>query len=277
MPHGIEIKTPAQIAAMRRAGLVVQAGLQAMAAAARPGVTTAEIDAVGRKVLDEHGARSSFLNYGATFGLPPYPGVVCLSVNEQVVHGIPGPRVLRDGDILSIDFGAIVDGWHGDAARTVLIGDVSDQARDLVAAAREAMWAGIGAIRRGARVGDVSAAVEASVRGHAHRYGIVREYTGHGIGSAMHQLPDVPNWGRPHRGARIERGMALAIEPMLTLGTERVVEGDDEWTVSTADGSLAAHWEDTVAVMAGGLWVLTEPDGGRAELTARGVHYAGLD
>jgi len=277
MPHGIEIKKPAQIAAMRRAGLVVEAGLAAMAAAARPGVTTAEIDAVGRKVLDEHGARSSFLNYGASFGLPPYPGVVCLSVNEVVVHGIPGPRVLRDGDILSIDFGAIVDGWHGDAARTVLIGDVSTQARDLVDAAREAMWAGICAIKPGRRVGDVSAAIQASVKGHEHPYGIVREYTGHGIGSAMHQMPDVPNWGRPHRGARLDRGMALAIEPMLTLGGERVVEGDDEWTVSTADGSLAAHWENTVAVMNTGLWVLTEPDGGRAELEARGVRYAGVD
>ena len=277
--HGIQVKTPEQVVAMRRAGLVVEAGLAAMGAAARPGVTTGQLDTIGREVLDAHGATSSFLHYGAGFGLPPYPGVVCLSVNDEVVHGIPGKRVLRDGDILSIDFGAIVDGWHGDAARTVCVGEVSDDARDLIEATRQAMWAGVAAMWRGGssgvRVGDVSAAIEASARSQPRRYGIVREYTGHGIGTAMHQPPDVPNWGRPHRGARVERGVVLAIEPMLTLGGDRVVEGSDEWTVSTADHSLAAHWEDTVAVMADGLWVLTEPDGGRAELEARGVPCAG--
>ena len=280
-PHGIQIKTPAQIGAMRRAGLVVEAGLRAMAGAARPGATTAELDAIARQVLADHSATSSFLHYGAGFGQPPYPGVVCLSVNDQVVHGIPGPRVLRDGDILSIDFGAIVDGWHGDAARTVVIGSTTDEVLDLIEATRQAMWAGVAAIwgaatpgRTPVHVGDVSAAIEASIRSQPRRYGIVREYTGHGIGSAMHQPPDVPNWGHPHRGPRIGVGMALAIEPMLTLGGDRVVEGADEWTVSTADGKWAAHWEDTVAVLADGLWVLTEPDGGRAELEARGVPWA---
>jgi len=274
-PRGIQLKRPEQFDAMRRAGLVVVAGLEAMAAAAAPGVTTLELDAVGRDVLASHNAKSSFFHYGGGFGLPPYPGVVCLSVNEVVVHGIPGPRVLRDGDILSIDFGAIVDGWHGDAARTVTIGEVSQKALDLIEATRAAMWAGVAAVQAGARVGDVSAAIEASARSHAgHKYGIVREYTGHGIGSAMHQPPDVPNWGRPHRGPCIMAGMALAIEPMLTLGTDRVVEGADEWTVSTADGAWAAHWEDTVAVTPDGLWVLTEPDGGAAELAARGVKCA---
>jgi len=272
--RGIQIKRPEQIDTMRQAGLVVAAGLEAMAAAAAPGVTTSELDAVGRDVLASHGAESSFLHYGAALDLPPYPAVVCLSVNDVVVHGIPGSRVLRDGDILSIDFGAIVDGWHGDAARTVAIGEISDDARDLMEATRQAMWAGICAVKPGARIGDVSAAIEGSARGHSRRYGIVREYTGHGIGSAMHQPPDVPNWGRPHRGARIERGMTLAIEPMLTMGTERMVEDVDEWTVSTGDGSWAAHWENTVAVMPGGLWVLTEPDGGQAELASRGIAYA---
>jgi len=262
---------------MRRAGLVVSAGLEAMAAAAHPGVTTLELDAVGRDVLASHGAKSSFLRYGAGMGLPPYPGVVCLSVNEEIVHGIPGPRMLRDGDILSIDFGAIVDGWHGDAARTVVIGEASPKALELIEATRAAMWAGVAAVRPGARIGDVSAAIEASAMGHSGRkYGIIREYTGHGIGSAMHQPPDVPNWGHPHRGPRIVEGMALAIEPMLTLGTESVVEAGDEWMVSTADGSWSAHWEDTVAVMPDGLWVLTEPDGGAAELAARGVRCAPL-
>jgi len=274
--RGVELKRPEQFVAMRRAGLVVEAGLRAMADAARAGVTTAELDAIGRDVLASHGATSSFLNYGTAFGAPPYPGVVCLSVNDEVVHGIPGSRVLREGDILSIDFGAVVDGWHGDAARTVAIGTVSSGAQDLMDATREAMWAGIAAVRAGRRIGDVSSAIESSARAHQRRYGIVREYTGHGIGTAMHQPPDVPNWGRPHKGVRIVPGMALAIEPMLTTGGDRVVEGADEWTVSTADGSLSAHWENTVAVLSDGLWVLTEPDGGRSELAARGVPVSRL-
>jgi len=279
MARGIELKTNAQFAAMRRAGLVVSDGLIAMAAAAVPGATTAQIAEVGRGVLESHGARSSFLNYGAAFGCPPYPSVVCLSPDDVVVHGIPGPRVLEDGDILSIDFGAIMPGpggrgWHGDAARTVAVGDVTDEVRRLIDVTRQSMWDGIAAIQVGARVGDVSAAVEASVKSHGVRYGIVREYTGHGIGSAMHQSPDVPNWGRPHKGARIERGMALCVEPMITLGGERMVEQADGWTVKTADGSWAAHWENTVAVTKEGLWVLTEPDGGQRELQSRGIRCA---
>ncbi|MCL2783085.1 MAG: type I methionyl aminopeptidase [Propionibacteriaceae bacterium] len=277
MPRGIEIKQDDQIAAMRRAGLVVSAGLEAMAKAAVPGVTTADIEGVGRDVLSAHNARSSFLNYGIVFGMPPYPGVVCLSPNDVVVHGIPGPYVLQDGDILSIDFGAIVDGWHGDAARTVPVGQVGGAALKLIEATRQAMWSGIAAIRRGGRVSDISAAVEAAVKAQPHRYGIVRDYTGHGIGSAMHQAPDVPNWGRPGRGARIERGMALCVEPMLTMGSDRVAEQSDSWTVKTTDGGWSAHWENTVAVLADGLWVLTEPDGGRAELTARGIRWASLE
>jgi len=268
----IEVKTPGQIVAMRQAGLVVSTGLEAMAAAAVPGATTAQIADVGRDVLASHGATSSFLNYGAIFGAPPYPSVVCLSPNDVVVHGIPGPRVLRDGDILSIDFGAILGGWHGDAARTVAVGSVAPDVLALVEASRTAMWAGIAAIKPGARVGDVSAAVQTSVNS---RYGILREYTGHGIGTAMHQAPDVPNWGRPRRGPRIVAGMVLCVEPMITMGSERVYEQDDGWTVTTADGSWASHWENTVAVMPDGLWVLTEPDGGQKELTARGIKFCG--
>ena len=275
MQRGIEIKTPDQIAAMRRAGLVVSAGLEAMAAVAQPGVTTADIADVGRDVLARAGAVSSFLHYGAVWGAPPYPSVVCLSPNDVVVHGIPGPTVLRDGDIISIDFGAIVDGWHGDAARTVAVGSADAAAMALVEASRQAMWAGIAAIRPGARIGDVSSAVASSIEAQPARYGIVRDYTGHGIGTAMHQAPDVPNWGRPHRGPRIVVGMALCVEPMLTMGTEQVFEQDDGWTVKTGDGKWASHWEDTIAVMAGGLWVLTEPEGGKAELEARGLKYAG--
>jgi methionyl aminopeptidase len=277
--NGIQIKTPDQVRTMRRAGLVVAEGLEAMGKAAVPSATTADIDAIGREVLAKHGARSNFLNYGTEMGYPPYPGVACVSVNEIVVHGIPGPRVLREGDIVSIDFGGIVDGWHGDAARTFIVGaGTTPDATALVEATRESMWAGIAAIAIGHHIGDVSYAVQRSIQSHkpAH-YGIVREYTGHGIGTAMHQSPDIPNWGKPRTGARIARGMVLCVEPMLTLGGDRVVELADQWTVRTADNTWAAHWENTVAVLADGLWVLTEPDGGQAELTARGVPFAPLD
>ena len=274
--HRIQTKTPDEIRTMRRAGLIVAEGLTQMGRAAVPGATTADIDRAGRQVLRAHGAESNFLNYGAEWGIPPYPGVACVSVNEVIVHGIPDERELHDGDIVSIDFGAIVDGWHGDAARTFCVGEVSEEARLLSERTREAMWAGITQIRPGHRIGDVSAAVQASVESWDHPYGIVREYTGHGIGTEMHMDPDVPNWGRPGRGARITEGMCLCVEPMVTLGDDENDVLDDEWTVRTIDGSWAAHWENTVAVTHGGLWVLTEPDGGQAELEARGVPFAPL-
>ena len=174
--HRIQTKTPDEIRTMRRAGLVVAEGLAQMARAAVPGATTADIDRAGRQVLRAHGAESNFLNYGAEWGIPPYPGVACVSVNEVIVHGIPDERELHDGDIVSIDFGAIVEGWHGDAARTFCVGEVSEEARLLSERTREAMWAGITQIRPGHRIGDVSAAVQASVESWDHPYGIVREY-----------------------------------------------------------------------------------------------------
>lgn len=277
-PVGFSVE---EIRTMRRAGLVVAEGLRAMSDAARPGVTTAEIDQVGRDVLDSHGAASSFLNYGADWGIAPYPGVACISVNEEIVHGIPGGRRLQEGDVVSIDFGAIVEGWHGDAARTVTVGEASEDDLRLIEATRQSMWAGIAAARPGGRIGDISSAVEQVIiergRRDGHPYGIVREYTGHGIGQEMHMDPDVPNYGRPGRGPRIHRNQCLCVEPMLTLGTEETVTLDDDWTVVTGDGSRAAHWENTVAVTDEGLWVLTEPDGGRAELEARGIRFAPLD
>jgi len=279
-PRGIEIKNPDQVRLMRRAGLVVADGLARMGAAVVPGATTGDLDAIGREVLAVAGAASNFLDYGAALGYPPYPAVVCTSVNDVVVHGVPGPHVLQAGDIVSIDFGAIVEGWHGDAARTFVVGgETTPEATALIEATREATWAGIAAIAPGAFTGDVSYAVERSIRSHRGvSYGIVREYTGHGIGRAMHQPPEVPNWGRPRQGVRITRGMCLCVEPMVTLGGDRVAEDDhDSWTVRTVDGSLAAHWENTVAVVDGGLWVLTEPDGGAAELAARGVACVPLD
>ncbi|AZZ38916.1 type I methionyl aminopeptidase [Acidipropionibacterium jensenii] len=275
--HRIQIKDDDQIRVMRRAGLVVAEGLAEMVAAAVPGATTADLDRIGREVIARHGATSNFLGYGAEWGIQPYPGVACISVNEVIVHGIPDERELHDGDIVSIDYGAIVDGWHGDAARTALVGEVSDEVRELSEATRKSMWDGIAQIAPGARIGDVSSAVQVSLESHEHDYGIIRDYTGHGIGTEMHMDPDVPNWGRAHRGPRITEGMCLCVEPMATLGDEENVTLDDDWTVRSLDGSWSSHWENTVAVTRNGLWVLTEPDGGEAELTARGVAFGPLD
>jgi methionyl aminopeptidase len=273
-PERIELKSAEQIQAMRRAGLVVAEALQAMAAAAAPGVSTSDLDQVARDVLRRAGATSSFLNYD--IGSGPYPAVICASVNDRVVHGIPSRREkLADGDIISLDFGAIVDGWHGDAAVTVLVGAVSDEARALSEACERALWAGLAQARAGARIGDISHAVESSVRA-AGSYGIVAGYGGHGIGSAMHMDPHILNYGRPGKGTRLVPGMAVAIEPMITLGSRATREHDDGWTVSTVDGSWSAHWEHTVAILDDGPWVLTAPDGGRARLAELGVQVSAL-
>jgi methionyl aminopeptidase len=272
----IELKTPEQILKMRSAGLVVGRTLQAVRDAARPGVTTAELDAVARERIATAGAVSSFLGYGGGFGLPPFPAVTCISVNSEIVHGIPGGRVLADGDLVSVDFGVSLDGWHGDSAITFAIGTPSTEAAALSDVTREAMWAGIAAARIGGHIGDIGHAVESSVRSHRQRYGIVSEYTGHGIGTAMHQSPDVPNLGRQGRGELLAKGICLAVEPMVTAGPATTATLDDEWTVVTRDGSLAAHWEHTIALTPAGIWVLTAEDGGEAELTARGVKFGPL-
>lgn len=255
---------------MRRAGLVVSAALKATAAAVRPGVTTSELDGIAAGVIRRARALPSFLGYQG------YPATTCISVNSEIVHGIPGSRVLVDGDSVSIDCGAIVDGWHGDSAVTVQVGSGSPEARELSEATRLAMWHGIGAARLGGTVGDISAAVEAYVRSLPTAYGIVPDYTGHGIGSAMHQPPDVPNLGRPGKGPRIVPGMALAIEPMLTAGDPSSSVLDDDWTVVTDDDSLACHWEHTMTVTDRGVWVLTSPDGGEAMLAELGVPFGPL-
>ena len=275
MAGGVQIKKPAQVIAMRKAGLVVAEVLARMADEVRPGVTTGQLDSIARQMLAERGASSNFLNYGADWGYPPYPGVACISPNEVIVHGIPGDRELAEGDIVSFDFGAIIDGWHGDAARTFRVGAVSPEVDALVETTRESMWAGIGAMRLGGRVGDISHAIEQAIVARGD-YGITREYTGHGIGTEMHQDPDVPNYGRAGRGRKISEGLVLAIEPMVVLGTEDSVTLDDDWTVVTRDGKWAAHWENTVTATPDGLWVLTELDGGEAELAARGLPFGPL-
>jgi methionyl aminopeptidase len=259
----IEIKTPEQLAVMREAGLVVARTLGALAAVVKPGVTTAELDELAEAEIRAAGATPSFKGYHG------YPAVICTSVNEEIVHGIPSPRrILRDGDIISIDCGAIVGGWHGDAALTVGVGDISAEHASMLQACEAALWRGLAQARAGGRLGDISHAVEASVAASGP-YGVVEEYTGHGIGSAMHMDPPVPNYGRPGRGPRLRPGMALAIEPMVMLGGQETVLLDDDWTVVTADGSWAAHFEHTVAITPDGPWVLTAEDGGEEGLARR--------
>ena len=254
----IEIKAPEQVTLMREAGLVVARTLAVLAAAVRPGITTAELDALAEAGIRAAGATPSFKGYHG------YPATICTSVNSEIVHGIPSPRrILRDGDIISIDCGAIVSGWHGDAAITVGVGAIGVDDARLLRACQAALWRGLAQARPGGRLGDISHAVETSVR-RSGGYGVVEEYTGHGIGSAMHMDPAVPNYGRPGRGPRLVPGMALAVEPMVTLGSADTVLLDDGWTVVTADGGRAAHFEHTVVVTSGGPWVLTAEDGGRS-------------
>jgi methionyl aminopeptidase len=249
----IEIKTPDQLRMMREAGLVVARTLHLVTAAVQPGVSTAELDALAEREIRAAGATPSFKGYHG------YPATICTSVNNEIVHGIPSPtRRLRDGDIISIDCGAIVRGWHGDAAVTVGVGTISAEHAALIDACEAALWRGLARARAGGRLGDISHAVEASIRAEG-RYGLVEEYTGHGIGTAMHMDPPVPNYGRAGRGPRLRTGMALAIEPMVMLGGPETVLLEDGWTVVTADGSWAAHFEHTVAITAGGPWVLTAP------------------
>ncbi|WP_073480134.1 type I methionyl aminopeptidase [Streptoalloteichus hindustanus] len=257
--RGIEIKTTGQLEAMRAAGLVVARALAAVAAHARPGVSTGELDELAEQTIRDAGAVPSFKGYQG------FPASICASVNEQIVHGIPSrDQVLADGDLLSVDCGAILEGWHGDSAVTLGVGAVSEADQLLSEATRESMLAGIRAVRPGGRLTDISHAIETAVRASRAKdgveYGIVEEYGGHGIGSKMHMEPFLPNYGRPGKGAKLKVGMAIAIEPMLTLGSPETEELDDEWTVVTVDGSRAAHWEHSVAITEDGPWVLTAPE-----------------
>jgi len=274
MRERIEYKTPEQIRVMRRAGLVVAEIHAALREAATPGRTTAELDDVARQVLDRAGARSNFLGYHG------YPAHVCISVNDEVVHGIPGERVLADGDVVSFDCGAVVDGWHGDAAFTVVLGEGDPRDHALSEATRTAMWDAIAALAGGGRLDVVGEAVEDAVAAHVaagnEALGIIEDYVGHGIGTAMHQPPDVLNYRASRRGPKLRPGMCLAIEPMLTRGTIETRVLADDWTVVTADGARAAHWEHSVALTEDGIWVLTAADGGEAELQTRNVRVAPL-
>jgi methionyl aminopeptidase len=250
---GATIKRPAEIDRMRAAGSILAGILDVLQAEVRPGVTTGELDEIAARMIRDAGAVSSFRGYGSN---PPFPGVICASINDEVVHGIPSPRRRLDGgDIVSIDIGCIVDGWHADCARTWTIGVVPDEVTTLIDATRRGMEAGIAAAVPGNHLGDIGHAIESIA--HEHGYGIVRPFVGHGIGRAMHEEPQVPNYGRPGAGLLIEAGMCFAIEPMFTLGADDVVVDGDGWTVRTADRSLSAHFENTVAVTEHGPALLT--------------------
>jgi methionyl aminopeptidase len=254
----IQIKTPGQLAQMREAGLVVSRTLDVLADAVEPGISTADLDAIAEREIRGAGAVPSFKGYHG------YPATICTSVNNEIVHGIPSASIrLAAGDVISIDCGAIMDGWHGDAARTVGVGPVRAELNALLRACERALWSGLAQARPGNRLSDISHAVETSTRASG-RYGIVREYVGHGIGTEMHMDPPVPNYGRPGQGPVLVEGMALAVEPMLVLGRAQTRLLDDGWTVVSADGSPAAHFEHTVAITADGPWVLTAADGGRS-------------
>lgn len=263
----VEIKTPDQILLMREAGLVVARTLELLRAAVVPGVTTRALDAIAEDSIRSAGAVPSFLGYHG------YPASICTSVNDEVVHGIPGERVLLEGDQVSIDCGAILAGWHGDAAVTVSVGQVSEEALELSRITEEALWRGIAAARVGDRLNDIGRAVEGYVRAQpkGEGYGIVEEYVGHGIGTSMHMEPNVPNYEVTGKTLELVAGMALAIEPMVCAGDRAVRTLEDDWTVVTLDGRRACHWEHTVALTDEGPWVLTALDGGAERLRALGV------
>ncbi|MDR2321945.1 type I methionyl aminopeptidase [Microbacterium sp. NPDC089698] len=269
-------KSRAQLGTMVEPGLITGAALTAVRAAVRPGITTGELDAIAERVILDRGAESNFKLVRG------YRHTTCISVNDQVVHGIPGSRVLQPGDIVSIDCGAQFRGWNGDSAITVI---VPDEAQAEVVAARQAlsdvtegsMWAGIAAMASAKHLGDISAAIEDHILGagpssvSGKPYGILREYVGHGIGRKMHEAPSLFNYRTPDRGAEVRPGLVLAIEPMVTAGSDQTYVEDDDWTVSTTDGSDGSHWEHSVALHDDGIWVLTAADGGAAGLARFGV------
>ncbi|MDF2920305.1 MAG: type methionyl aminopeptidase [Microbacterium sp.] len=263
-------KSPAQLQAMVEPGLITAAALQAVRDHVAPGVTTLELDAVAADVIRSRGAESNFQLVRG------YRHTVCASVNEQVVHGIPNSRPLEPGDILSIDAGAQFRGWNGDSAFTIVIPD--PERPELVASrerlsrvTEESLWAGIAAMANAKRIGEIGDAIQTSIEASGEQYGILRDYVGHGIGRKMHEAPSVFNYRVADLGPEVKPGLVLAIEPMVVAGSEETFTEDDDWTVSTIDGSDGSHWEHSVAVHDGGIWVLTAPDGGAAGLAPYGI------
>ncbi len=279
----IQLKTRGELQAMRAAGLVLARAIVAGRAVVAPGVSTMDVNDAVAAVIADAGATSNFLHYGARGSDPGFPATICASVNSEIVHGIPSTSsMLAPGDLLSIDAGCILDGWHADSAVSVHVGQAPSMAEvDLIAACEVAMWAGIAAARPDGRLGDVSWAiqnsVEQSARGDGRRYGSVSGYGGHGIGTAMHMAPFVPNQGKRGKGPRLIPGMALAVEPMITLGRPATKELGDGWTVVTRDGSRAAHVEHSIAITEDGVSVLTAMDAGAAGLAQFGIIPVSLD
>jgi methionyl aminopeptidase len=252
----VTIKRPEEIARMRHAGTILADVLRVLEGELRPGVATADLDAIAERMIRDAGATPSFLGYGGSRQTIPFPGSICVSLNDEVVHGIPSTgRRISAGDLVGLDIGCIWQGWHADTARTFAVGPFPERLTRLIDATRRGMEAGIAAALPGNRLGDVGAAIEGVA--HEHGYGIVRPFVGHGIGTEMHEDPQVPNYGRPGTGMRIEAGMCFAIEPMFNLGGDDVALLDDGWTVVTADGTISAHFEDTIAVTPSGPEVLT--------------------
>ena len=251
----IQLKNSAQIAAMKDAGRITGEALLVARDMVRPGVSTYEIDMAIRRHIEKCGAKPAFLGYSG------FPASACISINDEVIHGIPSKkRILREGDIVKIDTGAAYRGYIGDSARTIPVGKVSEEAERLIKATRDSFFAGVEMLSVGNRLGDVGSAIDTLVR--ANGFSTVRRYVGHGIGTEMHQAPDVPNFGTPGRGVRLCAGMVLAIEPMVNVGGFEVMEMPDGWTVKTADGSLSAHYENTVALTSNGPMILTEVEKG---------------
>jgi len=247
MNKAVEVKTREELAIMRRAGGVVADILVQLKGLVKPGMTTGEIDAFCREELKKRGAKPAFLNYHG------FPGVICVSINCEVVHGIPSDRrSLKDGDIVGLDFGAVIDGWYGDSAMTVPVGTISPEAQRLITVTRECLEKGMAAVKNGNRIGDIGFAVQSHAQ--AHGYTLVREFVGHGIGRALHEEPPIPNYGKPGTGGRLKTGMTIAIEPMVNMGGPEVATLGDGWTAVTKDGKLSAHFEHTI---------LTEKEGAR--------------
>ena len=246
----ITIKSASQIEKMRKSGAVTKGALELIEKSIRPGISTKQLDKIAYDYIISKGAKPNFLNYNG------FPGSICASVNDEVVHGIPSKHtVLKEGDIISIDMGAILDGWHSDAARTFGVGKISDEAQKLIDVTRECFFEGIKHAKHGAKLGDISYAVQQHAESHG--YGVVRDLVGHGIGTSLHEDPSIPNFGRKGHGVKLAAGMVLAIEPMINEGTWRVEMLDDDWTVVTQDGKLSAHYENTVALTKDGCEILT--------------------
>lgn len=248
----ISVKSPKEIEKMRKAGLITGGALVAAGEAIHAGMTTKELDTVVRKYITSHGAKPSFLGYGG------FPGSACISINDVVIHGIPGPQVIKDGDIVSVDVGAYIGGFHGDSCKTFAVGEVSEEAKALMKSTEESLYLAISMVKPGVRLGDLGAAIQKYNEDNG--YGVVREFVGHGVGRDLHEDPEVPNFGKAGHGVRLQAGMVIAIEPMITEGSPKVKVMGDGWTTKTADGKLSAHFEHTIAVTEAGCMILTKPD-----------------